>query len=830
MMTDSPMKLTADVDEAISTVLKTKDPLDTSDFDSIDYINQIFPNEHSLSNVDKVLARLQRKISILDKEIKDLVRAQTDIGQSSAAELQATKQAIQDLFEQIKDIKGKCVESERIVQDITRDIKSLDYAKKHLTLSITVLKRLQMLSSAVEQLKMMAQRKQYKDVASLHQAVLQLMSHFKTYRSIPQISNLMDRLHMIQSDLRRQIFDLFDCSFTNQGMITGNIQQLAEGCLVVDTLDQSAKDQLMNWYIDLILREYRNIFRGNEELASLDNVPRRYAWLKRVMKVYDEEHTTVFPPTWNVDRLLCEKFCDDTKRGLTDVLNRSQTMDIKNLLKIMRTTIEFENQLSQRYSNNTPASTLENSQNALPESKYAGAISSCFEPYLSHFIEAEDKNLATMMESFRSKPPLSEEDTYMAVLQSSTELFLYYKEQLVQFSKLSTKKPFYDLAMMFDKWLVGYADVLQGKIPKDEKKPLSKDDWKVTCILLNTADYCSNITSQLEEKLLEKIHSDFKDKVQLSKARDAFMGVILSCIRTLIRGIEINCDPALTVMSKIPWGTLQSVGDQSEYITMIGSVLNECIPIMKDGLGNVKYFKMFCDKFADSFPTRFHNNLSKCRPISEVGAEQLLLDTHAVKTILLNMPNIGSDEPSAPPSTYAKIITKHLSKTEMMLKVILAPHDPPEGLVDNYAMLFPEKKLGTFQKILDLKGLRKSEMQAIIDIFLQKYPSSNETSVPPPPPSSSFASAFTSFSSSSSSGNSSSSEQKSSFMTIPSMTMPSISIGGGTSGSSGTGNTAGGAGNQGQNQGGSGGKDSKKFGFGFGLGGMSMGMSKGGGK
>lgn len=75
--------------------------------------------------------------------------------------------------------------------------------------------------------------------------------------------------------------------------------------------------------------------------------------------------------------------------------------------------------------------------------------------------------------------------------------------------------------------------------------------------------------------------------------------VILSCIRTLIRGIEINCDPALTVMSKIPWGTLQSVGDQSEYITMIGSVLNECIPIMKDGLGNVKYFKMFCDKFAE---------------------------------------------------------------------------------------------------------------------------------------------------------------------------------------------------------------------------------------
>jgi hypothetical protein len=32
-----------------------------------------------------------------------------------------------------------------MVQEITKDIKSLDYAKRHLTISITALKRLQML-------------------------------------------------------------------------------------------------------------------------------------------------------------------------------------------------------------------------------------------------------------------------------------------------------------------------------------------------------------------------------------------------------------------------------------------------------------------------------------------------------------------------------------------------------------------------------------------------------------------------------------------------------------------------------------------------------------
>jgi len=49
------------------------------------------------------------------------------------------------LYEKLRNIKLKANNSEKLVQDITKDIKSLDYAKTNLTTSITVLKRLQML-------------------------------------------------------------------------------------------------------------------------------------------------------------------------------------------------------------------------------------------------------------------------------------------------------------------------------------------------------------------------------------------------------------------------------------------------------------------------------------------------------------------------------------------------------------------------------------------------------------------------------------------------------------------------------------------------------------
>lgn len=42
------------------------------------------------------------------------------------------------------------------------------------------------------------------------------------------------------------------------------------------------------------------------------------------------------------------------------------------------------------------------------------------------------------------------------------------------------------------------------------------------------------------------------------------------------------------------------------------------------------------------FIPKFVNSLYKCKPIGTVGAEQLLLDTHSLKTVLLDLPSIGS--------------------------------------------------------------------------------------------------------------------------------------------------------------------------------------------
>jgi len=58
------------------------------------------------------------------------------------------------------------------------------------------------------------------------------------------------------------------------------------------------------------------------------------------------------------------------------------------------------------------------------------------------------------------------------------------------------------------------------------------------------------------------------------------------------------------------------------------------------------------------------------------------------------------------------------TRLETLLKVIIAPVDPPEAFVHNYTLLVGDSSFSNFQKILDLKGTPRVEQNALLDTFL----------------------------------------------------------------------------------------------------------------
>lgn len=129
----------------------------------------------------------------LDNEILGVVRSDVNGAERGKETLFEAQRTIRELFTKIADIKGKAEKSERMVKEITRDIKQLDNAKRHLTIAITVLNHVRMLVEGVDQLSHLTQRREYKEAAKLLQGVIHVFEHLQRYIDIPQISELAKR-------------------------------------------------------------------------------------------------------------------------------------------------------------------------------------------------------------------------------------------------------------------------------------------------------------------------------------------------------------------------------------------------------------------------------------------------------------------------------------------------------------------------------------------------------------------------------------------------------------------------------------------------------------
>ena len=126
----------------------------------------------------------------VNDEISRAIQTQARAGQRASSDINSAKTAIQDLCQKISDIKSKATQSERMVQEICADIKKLDFAKKHLQTTISQMRKLQMLVTAVQQLEMLSREHKYKDAADMLEAVKQLMTLFSQYSNIPKIADI----------------------------------------------------------------------------------------------------------------------------------------------------------------------------------------------------------------------------------------------------------------------------------------------------------------------------------------------------------------------------------------------------------------------------------------------------------------------------------------------------------------------------------------------------------------------------------------------------------------------------------------------------------------
>ncbi|KAJ6778997.1 VACUOLAR SORTING PROTEIN 53 [Salix koriyanagi] len=516
---------------------------------ALEYINQMFPTEASLSGVEPLMQKIHSEIRRVDSGILSAVRQQSNSRTKAKEDLAAATHAVEELMYKIREIKSKAEQSETMVQEICRDIKKLDFAKKHITTTITALHRLTMLVSAVEQLQVMASKRQYKEAAAQLEAVNQLCSHFEAYRDIPKITELREKFKNIKQLLKSHVFSDFSSLGTGKETEEANLlQHLSDACLVVDALEPSVREELVNNFCSRELTSYEQIFEG-AELAKLDKTERRYAWIKRRIRT-NEDTWKIFPPSWHVPYRLCIQFCKKTRKQLEVILDYlKEKPDVGTLLMALQRTREFEDELAEKFGGGTRSREIgneieeigkENSQNvsdirkkyekkfaanqgSVPDEKdeikdlsvpgagfnFHGIISSCFEPHLIVYIELEQRTLMENLEKLVQEETWDiEEGGQNNVLTSSMQLFLIIKRSLKRCSNLTKNQTLLNLFKVFERILKAYATKLKARLPKggmgivaaatgmDGQIKTSDRDERVICFIVNSAEYCQITVSQ----------------------------------------------------------------------------------------------------------------------------------------------------------------------------------------------------------------------------------------------------------------------------------------------------------------------------------------------
>ena len=361
-----------------------------------------------------------------------------------------------------------------------------------------------------------------------------------------------------------------------------------------------------------------------------------------MLKTYDDEHAALFPPYWRVNELLANSFCEGTREDFKGILQRSarradgQTLDVNLLLSCLQETLEFEHGLERRFTNASRASTDTLSSNEDKSPIFSQAISEAFEPYLSIWVEAQDKHLSTMIPKYRAEPARQPDEEFspQMVISSSTELFSFYRMTLAQCAKLSTGARLVELTKVFAKYLDQYAQQIllyyvseraTGQTPS--KTPQIQD----LVLVLNTADYCYVTSTQLEEKIKSRIDPDLKSSIDLQSQADAFMGIASATVRALVRKVEVDIEPTWREMRNTGWSKMESVGDQSSYVgEMLSKIKSRAAEILAM-LHKQQYARAFCDNVVELTANAYIANMFQCKPISEVGAEQ-------VRSLLVKMP------------------------------------------------------------------------------------------------------------------------------------------------------------------------------------------------
>jgi hypothetical protein len=106
------------------------------------------------------------------------------------------------------------------------------------------------------------------------------------FSDIEELRGLKQEWDHLCNQLRIQILEEFE----NIEKGIKHEDMLHDACFAIDAMGENAINDIKMWFSNHILRSYQEIFEPGKPDSEFQNARRRFSWLKRSLKDYEENY------------------------------------------------------------------------------------------------------------------------------------------------------------------------------------------------------------------------------------------------------------------------------------------------------------------------------------------------------------------------------------------------------------------------------------------------------------------------------------------------------------------------------------------------------------
>jgi predicted transcriptional regulator len=697
----------------------SNDPLEDPNFDPVSYLNEKFPDFKSLEKLPFMIEDFEKQLSELDEEIDNLMYEKAIYNDQMKQYMTELDNDVEKIIELISRIKTNSDINETTVKMICNDIKNLDNARNNITTTISSLTKLIILITGIEKLEFFVKSKSFKEAANAIAASNDILEYFKEYKHVTQVSQLYTKKDHLCTVLLGSILDEFR---NNLGLVPSNSEQLYEGCLAINAVGDSAIKSLKTLFTQQKLVPYEEIFDPKaKEAVPFEDTERRFEWLKRTLKEYNEKYDSIFPPSWGMKSQLCQEFCRITKLHLNEILMMNlddggsssmgqgnsqlkKKIDVDVLVRVLNNTINFENNLHTYLVNDFNQFNSQNKSNEM--SNYSNQLS------LS--------GIKTEKPEFDSQNNIEEiKLKYEGSAQSENKLTRSDPNTTPKYSPFRVKGV---ISESFEPYMVSYVAIEEKKL-KNQIDELKNNDRIEGKLLVSSLHLFNNIKQAMNRCLTFSKSKTFYDLAR--KFKDVFEyynDKIL--LHPKIRS-NMNLEKEKMKLSEEDIKLVCYIINTSDYCI---TTVNALIDSLKEKIEE-KYRSQICyDDVIDCFKLTYKNAF-------EIIMQNVknLLNENFSSIVKLTWTNLGMSNDVSSFVIYSlisnnntkendfnficlsQIMKKEFSKAESRLKCL---GSVVMEMGNAYKTFVEDKSKEDFDKLLQIRGVRKSDIADYEKIFI----------------------------------------------------------------------------------------------------------------